>query len=153
LQTQSALPKNLVLYGLEATGKSTITQAILRSLSSHNLNEVPEGDPQDNLLYAIINSTECISGRHLLEQTVGAVTKLVDWNGPVPRCENLSQLVVELGRFLESWTTNTSEDRRQRLVLVFDGIDNQREAPPTLLPALARLGEVVSIPPSIVIRS
>jgi origin recognition complex subunit 5 len=28
-------------------------------------------------------------------------------------------------------------------VLVFDGIDQQREAPPTLLPALARLGEFV----------
>jgi len=28
-------------------------------------------------------------------------------------------------------------------ILVFDGIDRQREAPPTLLPALARLGEII----------
>ncbi len=42
---------------------------------------------------------------------------------------------------MEYWT---SSDRTRRLVLVFDGIDRQKDAPPTLLPALARLGEVVS---------
>lgn len=31
-----------------------------------------------------------------------------------------------------------------KFVLVFDGIDKQRETPPTLLPALARVGEIVS---------
>jgi hypothetical protein len=38
-----------------------------------------------------------------------------------------------------------SEGRKGRFVLVFDGIDQQRDAPPTLLPALARLGEIVSL--------
>jgi origin recognition complex subunit 5 len=32
---------------------------------------------------------------------------------------------------------------QEQYTLVFDGIDQQREAPPTLLPALARLGEFV----------
>jgi len=32
-----------------------------------------------------------------------------------------------------------------RFVLVFDGIDRQREAPGTLLPGLARLSEIVSL--------
>jgi origin recognition complex subunit 5 len=51
------------------------------------------------------------------------------------RCENASVLAVQLQRLLGSTT--------QKLVLVLDGVDRQREAPPTLLPALARLGELV----------
>lgn len=35
-------------------------------------------------------------------------------------------------------------DARWRFVLVLDAIDRQRDAPPTLLPALARLSEIVS---------
>jgi origin recognition complex subunit 5 len=48
----------------------------------------------------------------------------------------LSSLAVALGRML---------DGRGKFVLVLDGIDNQREAPPTLLPALARFGESVCL--------
>jgi origin recognition complex subunit 5 len=50
-------------------------------------------------------------------------------------------LVVELSRLLQSWAAEA--DTKHRFVLVFDGVDHQRDAPPTLLPALARLGEVV----------
>jgi origin recognition complex subunit 5 len=78
----------------------------------------------------------------LLEQTLGAIANALEWNGSVGRCENIPQLIVELERLLEHSTT--IEARHRRLVLVFDGIDNQRDASPTLLPALARLGEVVS---------
>ena len=56
---------------------------------------------------------------------------------PYTRTENLSSLAVALGRIL---------DGRSKFVLVLDGIDNQREAPPTLLPALARFGETVCLP-------
>lgn len=35
---------------------------------------------------------------------------------------------------------------QQRFILVFDGIDKQREASPMLLAALARFGEIVSLP-------
>jgi hypothetical protein len=78
---------------------------------------------------------------------VGAVAKAVNWKGNVSRCESLSQLVVEIGRLLEGWTTSEEEQEgKRRFVLVFDGIDRQRDAPPTLLPALARLGEIVSSP-------
>lgn len=100
--------------------------------------------PHDQLRYAIIKSAECITGRHLLEQTVGAVAKAVNWEGNVGRCENVAQLVVELGRMLEGWRTSDDGATNRKIVLVFDGIDHQREAPPTLLPGLARLGEIVS---------
>ena len=52
------------------------------------------------------------------------------------RCENISALVSHLQSMLRS---------HDKFVLVLDGIDQQREAPPTLLPALARLGEFVRI--------
>jgi origin recognition complex subunit 5 len=147
-QIRGAPSKNIVLYGLKATGKSAITKALLKELSTKSGDGLVNGDsdlPQDQLRYAIIKSAECITGRHLLEQTVGAVAKAVNWQGNMGRCENVAQLVVEIGRMLESWTTSDEDEAtNRRLVLVFDGIDHQREAPPTLLPALARLGEVVS---------
>jgi origin recognition complex subunit 5 len=80
----------------------------------------------------------------LLEQTVGAVAKAVDWRGAIGRCESLAQFVVELGMILNGRVPNSNMEVKRRFVLVFDGIDRQREPPPTLLPALARLGELVS---------
>ncbi len=100
-----------------------------------------------------MKSAECIGGRHLLEQIVGAASKALQWNGTVGRCENISQLVVQLGALLENWTAQRAEPAKRRLVLVFDGIDKQRDAPVTLLPALARLGDVVSRLPISVSKS
>jgi hypothetical protein len=76
-----------------------------------------------------------------LEQTIGAVAQTLGSNGSISRCENMAQLAVEIGRMVEAWT---SLDRNRRLVLVFDGIDRQKDAPPTMMPALARLGDIVS---------
>ncbi|ESZ90390.1 hypothetical protein SBOR_9226 [Sclerotinia borealis F-4128] len=145
LSIQTAPSRNLVLHGLEATGKSTITKAILEALSANSVhNGISEEHFNDELQYAIIKSAECISGRHLLEQTIGAVAKAVEWRGNIPRCENLAQLVVEVGKLLEGWTaTNEAQAAKQRFVLVFDGIDRQKEAPPTMLPALARMSEII----------
>ena len=131
-----------MVHGLGSTGKSTVTKAVLDTLSS-TANEASE-DENSDLRYAIVRSSECIGGRHLLEQTVGAAAKALESKGNIGRCENLAQLVVELGRLLEKWRMDAEGGEKRRLVLVFDGIDNQRDAPPTLLPALARLGEVVS---------
>jgi origin recognition complex subunit 5 len=50
------------------------------------------------------------------------------------RCESLAALAVQVSQLLEHCP---------RFYLVFDGVDNQREAPPTLLPALTRLGDLV----------
>ncbi|PQE24791.1 hypothetical protein CJF31_00008032 [Rutstroemia sp. NJR-2017a BVV2] len=149
LSIQSAPCRNVVLHGLEATGKSAITRALLEALSSPDsstTNRSPETHHiDDELRYAIIKSAECISGRHLLEQTLGAVAKAVEWEGSVPRCENLAQLVVEVEKLLVGWkSTDSAQAAQQRFILVFDGIDKQREAPPTMLPALARMSEIIS---------
>ena len=95
------------------------------------------------LRHAIIRCPECITGRHLLERTIAAVyqslqaaTANVESEEYHERCENISALTVHLQRVLKN---------EEKFILVFDGVDNQREAPPTLLPALARLGEFVRL--------
>jgi origin recognition complex subunit 5 len=82
-----------------------------------------------------------VTSRHLLERTTAAIHHAIsadtadgDEASYNPRCENISALVVHLQRLLKGG---------QKFVLVFDGVDKQRDAPPTLLPALARLGEYV----------
>lgn len=129
-------PSTLVVHGISATCKSTVTQAVLSAL------DVP---------HAIVRCAECITGRHLLTKILWAALeafgKTDEWERfGKGKCEHVSTLVVLLGEVLASATTTASEGRRaEKFVLVLDGIDRQREAPPTLLSALARLGEVVSL--------
>lgn len=132
MQPLCASPRNIVVYGLTATGKSAVVEGVLGALSTS------EAAGGEGLRYAVVRSKECITGRHLLERTVCAVADAVGWEGGAGRCENLAQLAVLLGKMLEGG--------KGRFVLVFDGVDKQRDAPPTLVPALARLGEVVSFP-------
>ena len=90
---------------------------------------------------AVVRSRECITTRHLLERAISeskdALSKEhqldLDRDGD-GRCESISAFIVQLQLLLEG---------REKFVLVFDGIDRQREALPTLLPAIARLGEIV----------
>lgn len=135
-QPAAAPCRNLVVYGTEATGKSAITAAVLAKLAA----ETKDGeDDHPRIRYAIVNSLECITSRHLYETVVGKVANALDWGATSPRCETLSQLTVELSKMLKY--TPRPEDFR--FVLVFDSIDRGRDAPHTLLPALARLSEIV----------
>lgn len=126
-QPQLSNPSTIVVHGSEATGKSSIVTEFLKS---------------SGLAHAIVRSQECVTGRHLLERTLasciesiaGASDNTLNSNF-YSRCENISALAAQLQRLLES--------REGHFTLVFDGIDRQREAPPTLLPALARFGELV----------
>lgn len=149
---RAAPARNLIVHGPEATGKSAVTSRLLAALHD-------DADPFATIDYAIVRSAECVTARHLFERTVSAVVDAVDWDGTASgRCETLAALAVELSRILKGYGSNrgnqeaagvVEEDggessKRRRFVLVFDGIDRQREAPPTLLPALARLSEIVS---------
>ncbi|KAI0518541.1 origin recognition complex subunit 5 C-terminus-domain-containing protein [Xylaria bambusicola] len=122
--------RNLVVHGTEATGKSSIVSDLLQTLrdaSSSDLN------------YAIVKSAECVTARHFFERTVGLVGDALRNESAPARCETLAALTAELTKTLKY----TEQDPRSRFVLVFDGIDRQRDAPPTLLPALARLSEII----------
>lgn len=90
---------------------------------------------------AVVRSRECITTRHLLERALSdskdALSKehQQDLNRDCDgKCESISAFVVQLQLLLEG---------RGKFILVFDGIDRQREASPTLLPAISRLGEIV----------
>ena len=147
-------PSTIVLYGAHATGKSSIVRSYLEASSS----SPPSSSSDGRLQHAIIRCRECVTGRHLLERTVAAVhaattasasaSNASGENGSgsgggggsgsyAGRCETISALAVHLQHLLA---------QRPKFVLVFDGIDQQREAPPTVLPALARLGETVRPP-------
>ena len=90
---------------------------------------------------AVVRSQECITTRHLLERTVAVIKdalaahgQLEETNALNGRCENISAFLVELQYLLVG---------KGKFILVFDGVDRQREAAPTLLAAIARLGETV----------
>jgi len=139
LHPYAAPCQNLVLYGTEATGKSAITTALLERLEEDVQTEDDDGDSVPALKSAIVKSIECITSRHLYESVVSKVAAALHWEGAASRCESASQLTVELSKMLKY----ASRPKDFRFVLVFDGIDRQREAPATLIPALARLSEII----------
>ena len=114
-----------VLSGPEAVGKSSILGAVLRAL---------------DISHAIVDSRECVTGRQCLERALSVALANVEvasedeasWQNI--RCDSIISLQRHLERLLRG---------KRRLVLIFDGADRQREAPTTLLPALARFGELV----------
>ncbi|KAL9589859.1 MAG: hypothetical protein Q9179_007979, partial [Wetmoreana sp. 5 TL-2023] len=114
-------PPTIVVHGREATGKTLTISALLRAIDSPG---------------AIVRSKECVTTRHLLERTLSEVQDaLGEPSRPIDgRCESISAFVVQLQRLLES---------QKMFILVFDNIDRQREPAPTLLPALARLAEII----------
>jgi origin recognition complex subunit 5 len=116
----------LNIYGLTATGKSSILRSYLQ------LPGIP---------HTIINVRECITTRHLLERMVASSLDALDEHHdekvdrrPYARTENLSALCVNLARLLEG---------RGKFILVLDAVDKLREAGGTLIAALGRLGESV----------
>ncbi|KAK6955611.1 hypothetical protein Daesc_003253 [Daldinia eschscholtzii] len=138
LYPRAAPCRNLIIHGTEATGKSAVTSRLLEALSS----PTATSDDAPLLNYAIVKSVECVTARHLYERVVGQVADALQWEGrgTIGRCETVAALTVELTKMLKY---DQPRERDSRFVLVFDGIDRQREAPPTLLPALARLSEII----------
>ncbi|CAK7229145.1 hypothetical protein SBRCBS47491_007148 [Sporothrix bragantina] len=130
---------NIVIHGTEASGKSAVTAAVLDVLSRTNQNGGTDAD-EGFLDYAVVDSNKCVTARHLFERTVAKVADAVRHLGPRSRrCETLSQLTVELSNLLKYG----ERPQERHLVLVFDAVDRQRDAPSTLLPGLARLPEVI----------
>ncbi|KAK3170045.1 hypothetical protein OEA41_009430, partial [Lepraria neglecta] len=119
-------PSTILVHGVEATGKSRLVKAVAEAIRTP---------------FAIVRSQECITQRHLLERAIANTKEALEGQDDDAyidtvdgRCESISAFVVELQRLLGG---------RGRFILVFDGIDHQRDAAPTLLPAIARLGEMI----------
>jgi origin recognition complex subunit 5 len=85
-----------------------------------------------------VKCTECLSLRHLLSKIFVACVKATGQLQALEqydRVDGLNGLTVGLQKLFQNYD--------QKLVLVLDGIHRQRGASPTLLPALARLGDAV----------
>ncbi|KAF8476950.1 origin recognition complex subunit 5 C-terminus-domain-containing protein [Kalaharituber pfeilii] len=123
-------PPSIIVYGLEATGKSLLTKALL--------------DASD-ISYSWIACHECITARHLIERIASAVKEVVserdgeelDKGVLGMRAENVNTLSVLLGKLM------SQKGPDEKHVLVLDRIDKQRESTPILLAGLARLGEII----------
>ncbi|KAF1353453.1 origin recognition complex subunit 5 C-terminus-domain-containing protein [Delphinella strobiligena] len=118
-------PSTVIVHGPEASGKTGVTKSYLQT---------------SGVIHAFVPCGECITGRHLLERTLSACVDAVKpTNGnsnhaSSSKCESLSALTSSLERVLEGI---------DKFILVLDGVDEQREAPPTMLPALTRLGQII----------
>lgn len=136
-----------MIHGSEATGKSSVTNQLLVQLSHNNEASTNQAS---TLVHATVNVARCISGRHFFESIIAAVTTAVRaWSGngdgevESQRCETLAQLAASLGVIFDE---PQLKDGLTHFILVLDGMDKQRDPPPTLMPALARLCETVSQP-------
>ncbi|PON21167.1 hypothetical protein TGAM01_v210016 [Trichoderma gamsii] len=149
LHTDAAPCRNLVLHGSEATGKSSVTAQLLARLAQHDsTGDSAASNRAPALVYATVDVARCISARHFFEGIIVAVTSALNaWDGTedsdnLPqRCETLAQLAASLSSIFDQ---PRIKDNLKHFVLVLDGMDKQRDAPPTLMPALARLCETIS---------
>lgn len=93
---------------------------------------------QTHIDYALIDCRGCLSQRHLLTKIFSKVVKLLDRDDEekYDRLDNINALASNLRKVLDN--------RQEKLVLVVTNADQQRGATPTLFPALARLGDLVS---------
>lgn len=112
------------------------------------------------LPYVHLRCAEYITVRHLLLKTIGGAVDalgLEDSDDKYIHCDTVSGLAVSLSEMLSHKPVGArqppngdameglmTENSSKSLILVLDGIDRQREANATLLPALARLTEVAS---------
>ncbi|KIW29352.1 uncharacterized protein PV07_05171 [Cladophialophora immunda] len=117
-------PPVLVAYGLESTSKTTVIVEVLRS------REIQHG---------VIKSRECLSQRHLLSKIfaacVGAFGQESDTEH-FDRTDSINALLGNLRRLFE-------RVGRKEFVAVIDDADALKQPGPTLLPALARLGDLI----------
>lgn len=118
----------------------------MRSILSLYGNQADNASATDDLIpHAFIRCAECITGRHLLSKIISSTITSLGLAEDAVRetIDHVSGLAVVLKDILEG--RRGSGRVIKKFVLVLDGIEEQREAQQLLLPALARLGEVVSL--------
>ena len=98
---------------------------------------------QSGIQHVMLQCLECITARHLFERVIAECQSLLiddQTNGDRTshqKCESISAFAVALSSCLAGV---------DKFIIALDGIDELHDAPPSLVPALARLGEMVSHP-------
>ncbi|EXJ93972.1 hypothetical protein A1O1_02365 [Capronia coronata CBS 617.96] len=118
-------PAILVAHGLENTSK---TDVIVRVLERRGF------------LHTVLRSRECLSQRHLISKIFAAALQAF---GLDSRAEQFYK-VDSINALLENLRKLFSQLDGTRLVVVLEDIDKLKQAGPTLLPALARLGDQIA---------
>jgi origin recognition complex subunit 5 len=117
-------PRTLVAHGLEQTSKLQVISAVLEARS---------------LRYVTVKCRECLSQRHLLAKIFAACLSALNVEGDADqygRIDSTIALAVGLEKLFER--------QDGKVTLVLDSIDKQIGQGPTLLPALARLSDMVN---------
>jgi origin recognition complex subunit 5 len=115
-------PRTTVIHGLPATGKSSITRAVLQLLNSQ---------------YVWVQAKAALTARQIFEEIYRGVANLLS-DGSSSKTESLSVLVAKLDVLLRGVQS-------EKIFIVLDGIDETKEGSPGLLAGLARVGEAVRI--------
>lgn len=121
-------PSTLVLHGLDETHKLDVLLAVLHA---RKLNP------------AIVRCKECLGGRHLLARIFGACLLALGRGAEAEkydRIDGVNALLGGLGKLFK----RVEGEEMQKAVLVLDGVDRARSVG-GLLPALARLGDLVKL--------
>lgn len=95
-----------------------------------------------SLTYAIVKGRECLSQRHLLGKIFAACIQALGQQEGLEyydKVDSLNALSANLQRLFKK--------THQNLVLVLDAFDEVKGAGSTMLPALGRLGDMVSNKP------
>ncbi|KIW46082.1 uncharacterized protein PV06_01773 [Exophiala oligosperma] len=120
----SPSPPILVANGLENTSKTEIILNILEKA---------------NVQHALIRGRECLTQRHLLSKIFAACIAGLEQESHLEQYDRVDSINALLGNLRRL----SERDRERKFVVVIEAIDKLKQAGPTLLPALARLGDQV----------
>jgi hypothetical protein len=116
-------PPFVLAHGLEPTHRLEVIKAVLQAQQK---------------LHAVIRCHECLSTRHSLSKILTACLTLLgiqDQGEQYDRLDNVNALQTSLEKMFRK--------HKRKVVVVLDGWEEEKGQPPTLLPALARLGDLV----------
>lgn len=88
----------------------------------------------------MVRSKDCLSQRHLLSKIFATCVHVLGRQSQVEQYDKIDSLNALLGNLRKLFE---QAGERERLVLVLEDIDKQKQAGSALLPALARLGDQV----------
>ena len=95
--------------------------------------------------HVVVKSRECLSQRHLLSRIFASCIHKLDQEDELDIYDKVESLNALQGILQKLFRRKNAENKLNvGFVLVLDGVDTQRGATPTLLPSLARLGDMVS---------
>ncbi|KIV86093.1 hypothetical protein PV11_01728 [Exophiala sideris] len=117
-------PPILVAHGLEGTHKTEVIVNVLR---------------KQGLEHAVIKSRECLTQRHLLSKIFACCISALGPESDIEQFDRVDSINALLGNLRKLY----ERAGPRKFVVVLEGIDRLRQPGPTLLPALARLGNQI----------